>query len=121
MMSASDDLTSLSNRSPESPRTACPSGLTWPWPAVSVAQAVVRPSVSTIATTSAVAARQRVGLATSTTLSPLRAGAGRNRHLFDTLITMGRHSAPDGVDDDAVEIDSPLAVFDVEELRGRHA
>lgn len=34
---------------------------------------------------------------------------------------MGRHSAPDEVGDDAVEIDSPLAVFDVEELRGRHA
>lgn len=34
---------------------------------------------------------------------------------------MGRHSTPDAGDDDAVEIDSPLAVFDVAELRGRHA
>ena len=34
---------------------------------------------------------------------------------------MGRHSAPDEVDDDAVEIDSPLAVLDLGEDRGRHA
>jgi hypothetical protein len=34
---------------------------------------------------------------------------------------MGRHSAPDEVDDDTVEIESPLAVFDLEDLRGRHA
>ena len=34
---------------------------------------------------------------------------------------MGRHSAPDEVDDDSVETDSPLAVLDLGPVRGRHA
>ena len=34
---------------------------------------------------------------------------------------MGRHSTPDEGDDEAVEIDSPLALLDLGEVRGRHA